>query len=480
MSDYYQLLNISPDSGKDDIKKAYFRLIRKYPPDKEPEQFMAIREAYEALSNEQTRQEYDRIFLMDNTARIYYQTAREYIDNGQYQMAVNLLKEAFKFYPQVTLLHELYGDVLLLNNNSKTAVRIFEKLVENNPNHAGFLNKLANAQVQMGWWKKAYMTYNQALSIDRENMSIWHGWIDLLLNHGYYDYAYGAVEEAIGIAKENNSDTISLMFKRIHLSYYMNKPRQLILDQIDQIIDVAEHAGGDEKESVGWFLHKLVEIIHMFEELSFTEKLIERVKILIPQESKKLDQILFDTRELQLIIPQYNQFVDDEKDKINSTLYQHIVCFLPPYIEGRYGFESREEYICCRLVSEYMLLSIRNELKSNLLYIKREYPALYEFFGDFFNTLQKPYEAAKMEKAKFKQIQMNPEVMRIYKKMEADDDADAEDYLDDDWDDYCDDYWDDDQDDHPKQMPYVRETPKIGRNDPCPCGSGKKYKKCCG
>jgi hypothetical protein len=26
---------------------------------------------------------------------------------------------------------------------------------------------------------------------------------------------------------------------------------------------------------------------------------------------------------------------------------------------------------------------------------------------------------------------------------------------------------------------YVRPTPKIGRNDPCPCGSGKKYKKCC-
>ncbi len=32
----------------------------------------------------------------------------------------------------------------------------------------------------------------------------------------------------------------------------------------------------------------------------------------------------------------------------------------------------------------------------------------------------------------------------------------------------------------PEQMPYVRENPKVGRNDPCPCGSGKKYKKCCG
>ena len=30
------------------------------------------------------------------------------------------------------------------------------------------------------------------------------------------------------------------------------------------------------------------------------------------------------------------------------------------------------------------------------------------------------------------------------------------------------------------QGTYRRETPKVGRNDPCPCGSGKKYKQCCG
>nr|WP_226382956.1 SEC-C metal-binding domain-containing protein [Burkholderia mayonis] len=24
-----------------------------------------------------------------------------------------------------------------------------------------------------------------------------------------------------------------------------------------------------------------------------------------------------------------------------------------------------------------------------------------------------------------------------------------------------------------------REKPKIGRNEPCPCGSGRKYKHCC-
>jgi len=29
------------------------------------------------------------------------------------------------------------------------------------------------------------------------------------------------------------------------------------------------------------------------------------------------------------------------------------------------------------------------------------------------------------------------------------------------------------------EQPAIRATPKIGRNNPCPCGSGKKYKKCC-
>jgi len=31
-----------------------------------------------------------------------------------------------------------------------------------------------------------------------------------------------------------------------------------------------------------------------------------------------------------------------------------------------------------------------------------------------------------------------------------------------------------------KQETVTRDAPKVGRNDPCPCGSGKKYKKCCG
>ena len=37
-----------------------------------------------------------------------------------------------------------------------------------------------------------------------------------------------------------------------------------------------------------------------------------------------------------------------------------------------------------------------------------------------------------------------------------------------------------DDDTENKAQPFVREGQKIGRNQPCPCGSGKKYKQCCG
>jgi hypothetical protein len=37
----------------------------------------------------------------------------------------------------------------------------------------------------------------------------------------------------------------------------------------------------------------------------------------------------------------------------------------------------------------------------------------------------------------------------------------------------------DDDSDEEVLRPIVHSTPKVGRNDPCPCGSGKKFKKCC-
>ena len=32
----------------------------------------------------------------------------------------------------------------------------------------------------------------------------------------------------------------------------------------------------------------------------------------------------------------------------------------------------------------------------------------------------------------------------------------------------------------PPKTPITRDIPKVGRNDPCICGNGRKFKQCCG
>lgn len=65
MPDYYEVLGVSRDADKEEMKRAYRRLARKYHPDvnKEPgaeEHFKEINRAYEVLSEPETRARYDR------------------------------------------------------------------------------------------------------------------------------------------------------------------------------------------------------------------------------------------------------------------------------------------------------------------------------------------------------------------------------------------------------------------------------------
>lgn len=61
--DYYDVLGVSKDASKHDIKKAFRKLALKYHPDKNPDadetKFREIAEAYEVLSNDEKRAQYN-------------------------------------------------------------------------------------------------------------------------------------------------------------------------------------------------------------------------------------------------------------------------------------------------------------------------------------------------------------------------------------------------------------------------------------
>lgn len=51
MDMYYEVLGLKQGAAQAEIKKAYFSLVRKHSPEKDPEKFREIREAYERLKS---------------------------------------------------------------------------------------------------------------------------------------------------------------------------------------------------------------------------------------------------------------------------------------------------------------------------------------------------------------------------------------------------------------------------------------------
>lgn len=84
-----------------------------------------------------------------------------------------------------------------------------------------------------------------------------------------------------------------------------------------------------------------------------------------------------------------------------------------------------------------------------------------------FELIQVPlYVINKSEEALIRHSMLNEPI--LYNEL-------MDDYMYDMYDEF--DYYDEDS---LSLQPIINSEPKIGRNDPCPCGNGKKYKKCCG
>jgi curved DNA-binding protein CbpA len=61
VSDPYEILGLSADSDDETIRRRYLELVRTFPPEKSPERFAQVRQAYESLKDLDTRLRY-RLF----------------------------------------------------------------------------------------------------------------------------------------------------------------------------------------------------------------------------------------------------------------------------------------------------------------------------------------------------------------------------------------------------------------------------------
>jgi preprotein translocase subunit SecA len=105
------------------------------------------------------------------------------------------------------------------------------------------------------------------------------------------------------------------------------------------------------------------------------------------------------------------------------------------------------------IAMEYTLLDEKNIYAPQIRRLKEEFPDLYALHGSFFNEVLRARDPDKLLYQRAKK----------YKKLKREAGIS-----------------DDEEPDTAPAETVRRAQPKVGRNDPCPCGSGKKYKHCCG
>jgi len=69
MSDPYAILGLPPGCGESDVRRRYLELVRQYPPDRAPERFAEVHQAYERLRDPVMRIE-STLFDLDSVGTL--------------------------------------------------------------------------------------------------------------------------------------------------------------------------------------------------------------------------------------------------------------------------------------------------------------------------------------------------------------------------------------------------------------------------
>lgn len=100
LKNYYKVLGIEKNATNDEIKRAYAKMIRKFPPEKDGEKFGEIGEAYDLLSNKEKRKEYDEENGYDDISQELLDDAIECIKNNNYETSIINLKKFILLNPE--------------------------------------------------------------------------------------------------------------------------------------------------------------------------------------------------------------------------------------------------------------------------------------------------------------------------------------------------------------------------------------------
>ena len=480
----YQQLGVTQTATNEEIKRAYFRLVRQFTPEKHPDEFMRIRNAYEQLSNEESRITYDeslsRFTGFTGEIAAVIMEAERLGDKGLFDEAIDLLNETLvkckKSRADAAVVQLALGKMYVNAGNSGKAVKIAEKLVADDPANPEYLSLAFISCAERGWFKKAFAYLEELKRIDPNNdLGTIGRFTDIAMPPEVLGKKIEEVEAQGGKAPMQciNALLSCLLHTRDtddtpqyeQLTFFSEEdkatkgeqPWQDLLFIADKLVEHTADIKGKQREYIINVLQNDI-LEEMYEQ--------DRYDIL-PQ----IDRVIANTGAEELLkTPEYEvvsvgyEALAAVRNGIPKTLAalslsrafsQSEVC----------GEIDRKAFRGDALTYEVDILLEYQFFKQSIRRFRSEYKKLYSYSADFLDTIGMYNEDRRYDEARkrFQRTKNNDGGRFALEWLGEDDVFEAE---------------------EASGAVTGRQEPirviKTGRNEPCPCGSGLKYKKCCG
>ncbi len=485
-AEMYRVLGLEEGAGPEAVRQAYFRLIRKYPQETHPEKFQRLREAYEALRDGPPEEDDDFVVETMSSAVIdLLRTAKENAERGDYEAACRAMEDALRLHPDNPALHLLMAKFQMYAGHTQVAARHAEIVTELQPDNRIAWMILANALDNRGWYKKARKAFDRAYELGTRD---WEFLISRIENRVHNESLESvSADDIIEVIRATpvNPGT----YEVLQSSYYQWAQR--VSPDPESVSDLLS----DYERFISSISAKMEpDTQHMAPLLAFESE--NRAVALNPQNRKRMQTTLKKLLNKHLITQEsvidFNGNMILELVLNDQRLTQDAWLGMCLYDVANEKPELMSYHVAdCQLA----LLENMNQTMQEADIIRSAYPELPEHYPEFFTALQNGGAEALI-------VQLRSRVKRLSRKygdgMTGRQLAEASakrirnqlmDYPDsdepDDWEDWDDeayapdhDYWMPDGMPEPEET-FVRDRPTVGRNDPCPCGSGKKFKKCC-
>ena len=482
----YQILELPNGASAEEVKKAYFRLIRKYSPEKEPEKFQELRKAYEALRNGPPKEEEER-----DTSWMHWDTplvgflleqADAQADREQYDQAAKTMEDALLIEPKNALLHLVLARYQMYGGHPQKAAKSAEFVTKTHPECREAWMLLANGTHNRGWYKKALPAFRKAYELGERNFHFLVGFGNNLNQNGASEEAATRYREALADYDWKAEEPQQVVWDFRSITQELPEDRKLaeeILDRFDAFTSASRKALKGAEMDLLFILGPMMDGLLM-SDIAFFRRImlsLNRLGLHGIMDEKHLEALR------KLLI---GKSLDWNPLDLSIAWRQMAMAMIDADRDPEMShFLQRDAELCMLHDPDRILREVQT--------VRREYPPLFAFCEDFLKELEQGNREMLYRRAKrgFDRKFGEYGFLSKYRTLCPED---LPENLQDDqparkkkrksgmeWAEPR----EDDGDEAMKgwfpeaEEPFVREQEKVGRNDPCPCGSGKKFKKCC-